>query len=131
MSGNLTTEDVQLIAGLINDKFTDLAKHVSKEIRMVKTTVQANHSISIEARDLGKMTNGRVSKLEDDIYGEIDKHGNIQTGKEGILHGFLYVEKWKWIYKYWQVPALITLFFTALYIKESRDFIIRIMDKII
>ena len=130
MAGNLSTEDVQLIAGLINDKYDDLTKHMSKEIRMVKTTVQDNHTVAIETRDLAKKTNGRVTRLENETYGEVDTHGKIIRGREGMLDSINLIERWKWVYKYWQVPATITLLFLALAVPQSRDYIINIIDKI-
>ena len=85
MARSLTGDDILLISDLIEKNSEKTMKHVSTQIRMVKTTVQENHSVSTETRDLAKKTNGRVTKLEDEIYGEVDIHGDTIKGKEGIL----------------------------------------------
>lgn len=97
MEQHLSPESLQLIANLINDKnrdlkehleskYEDLYNHISKEIRMVKTTVQENHAIASETRELARKTNGRVTKVENEIYGERDHAGDVIKGKEGIIN---------------------------------------------
>jgi hypothetical protein len=123
MNQNISPESLQLIANLINDKNDDLKKHVSDQIRMVKTTVQENHAVSIEARDYGKETNGRVTRLEDEIYGEYDPKNKIIKGKEGVLFYIDEVKKLRFTYKTWRHIAFTFLVLCALFIRESREFI--------
>jgi len=130
MEQHISPESLQLIASLINDKNNDLKEHFDVQLRMVKTTVQENHNLAVESRDLIKITNGRVNKLEDKLYGELDNHGNIIAGREGLMHDFEKVKKWRWLYSDWRIIASIFILTTAVYIKESRDFMIKIIDKI-
>lgn len=130
MSQDLSPESIKLIASLINNKNEDLdkvlkARHESLEnkIRMIKTTVQENHAVSIEGRDLGRKTNGRVTKLENEIYGEIDTHGNLIKGKEGTTFYLNEIKKLRFTYKTWRHVVITTLILSALFIKESREFI--------
>jgi len=131
MEQHISPESLRLIADLINDKNNDLKDHFANEIRMVKTTVQENHNLAVESRDLIKITNGRVNKLEDGFYGELDKNGKIIKGREGLLFDMEKIKKWHWLYSDWRVIASIFILTTAVYIKESRDFMIKIIDKIL
>lgn len=127
---NLSSESLQLIANLINDKNADLKAHFATEIRMVKTTVQENHKLAVETRDLQKITNGRVNALDNEVYGFVDKNNNRIKGREGLLFKVSEIENWRWMYGDWKVPLAIFVLTTALYIKESRGFMIKIIDKI-
>jgi len=130
MEQHISSESLQLIANLIKDKNADLKEHFDVQLRMIKTTVQENHNLAIETRDLQKITNGRVNMLENEMYGFVDKNNSRIKGREGLLFKINEVEKWKWVYKNWKVPLAIFLFTTAIYVKESRDFMIKLMDKI-
>ena len=94
---------------------------MSNEIRMVKTTVQENHAVSVESRDYGKITNGRVTKLEHTVDGEKDTNGKIIKNREGILHDLNKIKKWSWFYSNWKIPVGFILLSSAIFIKESRD----------
>jgi len=130
MEQHLSNESLQLIANLINDKNADLKEHFDVQLRMVKTTVQENHNLATETRDLQKVTNGRLNRVEDDLYGAFDKNCNKIPGREGLLSDFGRLKKWSWLYSDWRVAAMIFTITTAVYVKESRDFMIKIIDKI-
>jgi len=141
MEQHISPESLQLIANLINDKnkdlkdyfqtkHDDLMQHMSDQIRMVKLTVQENHEVAVEGRDYGKLTNGRVTKLEDTVYGEFDKNCNKIKGREGLRDDLDKIKKWQWLYSDWKVLAAIWIGTTALYVEQSRNFMIKIIDKI-
>jgi len=80
----LRSEDMNFIAGLINDKNNDLKElllqnheTIKSQIKMIKITVQENHNLSQELKDF-------YQKISNEIYGEIDPHGNVLKGKEGL-----------------------------------------------
>ena len=130
MSQSLSPESIQLIANLINEKNEDLKDHMSDQIRMVKLTVQENHKVALETRDLAKRTNGRVSKLEDEVYGETDTNGKIIPGKEGMVFHLNLVKKWKWFYKNWHFPVGLLAFVLSLQIPSFKKIVDSIIDKI-
>ena len=137
MEQHLSPDSLRLIAELINDKNEDLKTHIQDRIRMVKMTSQDNNNkmselkiIITETRDLQRITNGRVNKIEDDLYGAIDKNGNKVTGRDGLINDIGQIKKWKWIYKDWRIPAAIAIGFIALFIQGSREYMIKIIDKI-
>jgi len=130
MEQHLSNESLQLIANLINDKNADLKEHFDVQLRMVKTTVQENHNLASETVRLQNITNGRVNKIEDALYGVLDSRGNVVAGKEGIVSDVGKIKKWSWLYSDWRVAAILFAITTAVYVKESRDFIITILDKI-
>ena len=76
MGDSLSTDSLNFIANLINEQKADLKEHFANELRMIKTTVQENHNLAVETRDLQKITNGRVNKLDDAVFGEYDKNCN-------------------------------------------------------
>lgn len=131
MENYLSPESIKLIANLINDKNEDLKQHFATEIRMLKTTLQDTHQIASETREFAKKTNGRVTRVEDDIYGAVDKNGKTVKGREGIIFDLNKVKVWDWLYDDWKIPLLLALLFVAISIEESREFMMKIIDKII
>ena len=131
MGDSLSTDSLNFIANLINEQKADLKAHFANELRMIKTTVQENHNLAIETRDLQKITNGRVNKLDDAVFGEYDKNCNKVKGREGLIHDINKVKYWSWFYSSWKTPAVFLLTLTAIYIEESRLIIVDIINKIL
>ena len=133
----LSNDSLMLIAKLINDKNEDLKIHIQDQIRMVKMTSQDNNNkmtelkeIITETRDLQKITNGRVNKIEDDVYGTTDKHGDVIKGKEGLIHDINTIKKWNWFYKDWKIPTAFTAAMLFLFVEQSRNLMVKIIEKL-
>ena len=140
MSGNLATEDIKLIADLIAINNEDIKFHFGTQIKALQEVNEVNHnSLYNELRELkskssatliqATATNGRVNKIEAEIYGECNpKNKKQMKGKEGIIFYLDEVKKLRFTYKTWRHIVITGAIICAIFIKESRDFI---FDKIL
>lgn len=121
-----STDNIKMITELISKGNTDIKEHFNTQLRMLKLTTSETHKVAVETRELAKKTNGRVSKLEDVIYGEINpKTLKPIEGKYGLI---CLVEKYK--KNGIKIAAASILGLLSLEIPQFKTFIMKIIDKI-
>lgn len=107
----------------------EIKEHFNTQVRTLQEVHEVNHNSLLkeikETKANTEVTNGRVNKIEDDLYGEKDVHGNIKKNQEGIVHNLNEIKKYRWFYKNWKIPVVIFLLTTWLFVKESRDLTIQ------
>lgn len=121
-----STDDIKMITELISKGNIDIKEHFNTQLRMLKLTTSETHKVAVETRELAKKTNGRVSKLEDVIYGEINpKTLKPIEGKYGLI---CLVEKYK--KNGIKIAAASILGLLSFEIPQFKTFIMKIIDKI-
>lgn len=122
------------IIDLLTKQNDDLKDHFNTQVRALQEVHEVNHdnlfkeiseikNTTNRTEALAKKTNGRVTRLEDEIYGEYDPKNKIIKGREGVLYYLNEVKRLRFTYKTWRHIAVTFLILCALFIKESREFI--------
>lgn len=129
MNSNLSAEDLTLISNhlgkMFGSKIDDVHESVAKSMTALQKVNEVNHvSLHKEIIDIKnkineiqekgedtnkhvKITNGRVTKLENNIFGERDPNGNSIKGREGMAFYLEEIIKYRPLYKKIRTPFII------------------------